>query len=287
MEQCKQKAEQIYRSMNSYANPKQMNGIDKDWIVECIARGLQEAATQSPSTTQGAVWLKGMPVVAGTYHVNYKSTLKGTTFFDPNSDTSVKYWEREVESYLDETGSQRQAGPVWVKAKIRLPEPGVELNCKWKGSPYALTLMPDGYFEGEGKRFSPAYVEWLDESQSTPSKESEEHDALKWVFENRRSISHVESVDQLNELYQRFSDLATFIPPSKEGDAVEQDLKDGKELTEHYRHIEQSEQMAAVGFAEWIILKGYAPCAKDNKWIGEWPDSITTEQLHNLYQQSK
>jgi len=39
-EAAQQKAVEIYARMTSYANYQQMNGVDKDWILKCIADGL-------------------------------------------------------------------------------------------------------------------------------------------------------------------------------------------------------------------------------------------------------
>lgn len=37
------KAEKIYMQMTSYSNPKEMNGISKEWMVKCIEEGVRQA----------------------------------------------------------------------------------------------------------------------------------------------------------------------------------------------------------------------------------------------------
>jgi hypothetical protein len=178
--------------------------------------------------------------------------------------------EMNVE-WLDETGSQRQAGPGWVKATQVLPTFGQQLFVKFNGSKYLAETYDEApndqvpkisfFFDGR-HHFEDEYhlIEYLNES--TPSKEDALNDALKWVFENRRGIIHVESAHQLNELYQKFSNLDTFIPPSKEGDAIE--------------------------FFTWAhkTVRGYDPIT--DLWImPDIEEGQTTEQLYKLYQQNK
>jgi hypothetical protein len=42
----KSEAENIYSQMTSYSNYSEMNGISKDWFIECIEKGLNEYAMQ-------------------------------------------------------------------------------------------------------------------------------------------------------------------------------------------------------------------------------------------------
>lgn len=39
---AQQKAEQIYASITCYANYSEMNGIEREWFLKCIEKGLTE-----------------------------------------------------------------------------------------------------------------------------------------------------------------------------------------------------------------------------------------------------
>jgi hypothetical protein len=215
-------------------------------IYESFRKAAEKLAA---STTQSAVWVKGDydqlyeqvgKGIRSVCYVDYKwtdgsicrdvCTIKPNNYLSLSSrgicycsadqwpelsgkEAFIKMCEFANVEWLDETGSQRQAGPGWVKASKRLPKFLSTMPIKFEGRFHIATLYDEAkigneqkpcfYFSGED-HFDETFhlIEWLDESQSTPSKE----DAvviLKWVFENRRGIIHSESAEQLYNLYQQ------------------------------------------------------------------------------------
>jgi hypothetical protein len=123
---------------------------------------------------------------------------------------------------LDETGSQRQAGPGWVNCQDRMPEIDSSSDDPLK---YILEFKIDGgrgmtdvdYVTAEEMRESVKlydYCRWLDESQSTPSKEVDAVELLIWMIENGYIVTEEGEIwqkpnnalftpEKLIELYQK------------------------------------------------------------------------------------
>jgi hypothetical protein len=119
--------------------------LAKDWAKSF--QGAYEKGKQHSDQQKGAVWVKGMPVVGGTYHVNYRSGLKGTVFFDINSDVSIKHWELNIESFLDESTPSKEEDiefTRWVSVNLRWIEPYKHWLAA-DGKVYLDELLPQLY----------------------------------------------------------------------------------------------------------------------------------------------
>jgi hypothetical protein len=233
LRQWKESAITLLNKIDEYAckHPDIKLGQSKVKFVIDQARKYDELAA---STTQGAVWVnctKRMPEfdISSDHPREYIVRLhndggRGSCIVDQCTGAEMRTIIKNYDyaEWLDETGSQRQAGPGWVNCQDRMPEIDSSSDDPLK---YILEFKIDGgrgmtdvdYVTAEEMRESVKlydYCRWLDESQSTPSKEVDAVELLIWMIENGYIVTEEGEIwqkpnnalftpEKLIELYQQ------------------------------------------------------------------------------------
>lgn len=222
MEQYKKKAESILNSITSYAPFKEMNGIPRQWFIECIEKGLQEVA-QPPSAP--AVEEDVDDWRDAKMFTNEEILEMLADFTTGYKKSMVKDLTNDAAEYLSDKSKGRpyQAasatqGAVWVKASEYKPKLETEYKPYRKliqshekeyqyGEIYITKDEGSIFFDINGERiYDPNDNErWKDceiLNESTPSKEVAMNDFLGWTYDKGLCTSG--EIDKLKQLYDLF-----------------------------------------------------------------------------------
>jgi hypothetical protein len=217
LRQWKESAMELLRPIDQYTDkhPGIKLGQSKVEFVIDQARKYDDMAA---STTQGAVWIdyKERQPEAGDrkllsvkYYYDHPDLFCSVALTANQLADRVKGEVGRTWLWLDESGSQRQAGRGWVKATQALPTFGQQLFVKFNGSKYLSETYDEApndqvpkisfFFDGR-HHFEDEYhlIEYLNES--TPSKE----DAVEFatfLFKYCRRVSYNTLTDVCHYVY--------------------------------------------------------------------------------------